>query len=337
MNGGPTALPSFISGLIAGVCLMHRQSGLEIAFIWHLRAYGRQERPLKDGAHSRRSRSFGRWHGFARRNQRSSGGDRRMSPRKESQSASAAKRSRYGVSPRSVDRLKRTGTVPGQPGPIEVPEMVGCVPIVPALRPRGAAASVTIEDEIIIPTDVGRKQMLVRVLPHQTQVVVLEGPVLVEHYVAGQDRASAVGNIYLGKVRNVLPGMEAAFIDFGASQERCRVCRRRKGGSEEVWQSPAQDRRSTRQRARKSWSRSPRTRWEPRALGSPGFLPWPGDIWCSSPTPTARESPAGSRKESGFASERFWRRSNRKGSESSFGRLRCMPPPRRSPPTSTDW
>src|SRR5688572_11392967 len=44
------------------------------------------------------------------------------------------------------------------------------------------------EDEVIVPTDVGRKQMLVRVLPHQTQVVVLEGPVLVEHYVAGQDR-----------------------------------------------------------------------------------------------------------------------------------------------------
>jgi ribonuclease E len=60
--------------------------------------------------------------------------------------------------------------------------------------------------------------MLVRVLPHQTQVVVLEGPVLVEHYVARQDRASVVGNIYLGKVRNVLPGMEAAFIDFGASK-----------------------------------------------------------------------------------------------------------------------
>jgi ribonuclease E len=63
-----------------------------------------------------------------------------------------------------------------------------------------------------------RKQMLVRVLPHQTQVVILEGPVLVEHYVAGSDRTSLVGNVYLGKVRNVLPGMEAAFIDFGAAK-----------------------------------------------------------------------------------------------------------------------
>jgi len=75
-----------------------------------------------------------------------------------------------------------------------------------------------LDDEVIIPVDVGRKQMLVRVLPHQTQVVVLEGPVLVEHYVAGQDRSSVVGNIYLGKVRNVLPGMEAAFIDFGGNK-----------------------------------------------------------------------------------------------------------------------
>ncbi|MGQ0847512.1 MAG: Rne/Rng family ribonuclease [Actinomycetota bacterium] len=74
------------------------------------------------------------------------------------------------------------------------------------------------DEELIVAPEVGRKQMLVRVLPHQTQVVVLEGPVLVEHYVAGQDRSSLVGNIYLGKVRNVLPGMEAAFVDFGSSK-----------------------------------------------------------------------------------------------------------------------
>jgi ribonuclease E len=57
--------------------------------------------------------------------------------------------------------------------------------------------------------------MLVRSSPNQTQIVVLEGPVLVEHYVAHSDRKSLVGNVYVGKVRNVLPGMEAAFIDFG--------------------------------------------------------------------------------------------------------------------------
>ena len=44
----------------------------------------------------------------------------------------------------------------------------------------------------------------------------MEGPVLVEHYVARSDRTSVVGNVFLGRVRNVLPGMEAAFVDFGA-------------------------------------------------------------------------------------------------------------------------
>ncbi len=74
------------------------------------------------------------------------------------------------------------------------------------------------EEDIIIPVESTRKQMLVRVTPHQTQCVVLEGPVLVEHYVTSADRTSLVGNIYLGKVRNVLPGMEAAFVDFGAAK-----------------------------------------------------------------------------------------------------------------------
>ena len=69
--------------------------------------------------------------------------------------------------------------------------------------------------EVAPPPDTARKQMLVRTLPHQTQIVVMEGPVLVEHYVASSDKKSLVGNVYLGKVRNVLPGMEAAFIDFG--------------------------------------------------------------------------------------------------------------------------
>ncbi len=73
-------------------------------------------------------------------------------------------------------------------------------------------------EEIIIPVESTRKQMLVRAKEHQTQVVVMEGPVLVEHYVAKADHESLVGNIYLGKVRNVLPGMEAAFIDFGSSK-----------------------------------------------------------------------------------------------------------------------
>ena len=60
--------------------------------------------------------------------------------------------------------------------------------------------------------------MLVRVLPHQTQVVILEGPLLVEHYVHRSDHETLVGNVYVGKVRSVLPGLEAAFIDIGTEK-----------------------------------------------------------------------------------------------------------------------
>ncbi len=59
--------------------------------------------------------------------------------------------------------------------------------------------------------------MCVHVLPQATQVAVLEGRALLEHYVShpADDVAQIHGNIYLAKVQNVLPGMEAAFVDIG--------------------------------------------------------------------------------------------------------------------------
>ncbi|HAT1181401.1 TPA: Rne/Rng family ribonuclease [Corynebacterium striatum] len=48
-----------------------------------------------------------------------------------------------------------------------------------------------------------------------TQVGVLEDDLLVEHFVTTEAQASLIGNIYLGRVQNVLPSMEAAFIDIG--------------------------------------------------------------------------------------------------------------------------
>src|SRR5207248_9631276 len=64
---------------------------------------------------------------------------------------------------------------------------------------------------------VGRYLMCVHVRPNATQIAVLEGRALIEHYVSRpQDDATQIdGNIYLGRVQNVLPGMEAAFIDIG--------------------------------------------------------------------------------------------------------------------------
>ncbi len=57
--------------------------------------------------------------------------------------------------------------------------------------------------------------MLVTVGDQRTQVAVLEERNLVEHYVTRREDVSYVGNIYLGRVQNVLPGMEAAFVDIG--------------------------------------------------------------------------------------------------------------------------
>jgi ribonuclease E len=64
---------------------------------------------------------------------------------------------------------------------------------------------------------VGRYLMAVHSTPNATQIAVLEGRALIEHYVSRpQDDVNQIdGNIYLGKVQNVLPGMEAAFVDIG--------------------------------------------------------------------------------------------------------------------------
>ena len=63
---------------------------------------------------------------------------------------------------------------------------------------------------------IGRYQMLVHVDEGVTHIAVLEGRSLIEHYVSrpSDDVSEIHGNIYLGKVQNVLPGMEAAFVDI---------------------------------------------------------------------------------------------------------------------------
>jgi ribonuclease E len=63
---------------------------------------------------------------------------------------------------------------------------------------------------------VGRYLMCVQVRPDMAQVAVLEGRNLIEHYVSrpADDISQIHGNIYVGRVQNVLPGMEAAFVDI---------------------------------------------------------------------------------------------------------------------------
>nr|WP_246405984.1 Rne/Rng family ribonuclease [Modestobacter versicolor] len=57
--------------------------------------------------------------------------------------------------------------------------------------------------------------MVIRQQGERTQIAVLEDDVLVEHYVTQAQATSFAGNVYLGRVQNVLPSMEAAFVDIG--------------------------------------------------------------------------------------------------------------------------
>ena len=71
------------------------------------------------------------------------------------------------------------------------------------------------EAEFLARRESVERVMVVRQAEDRIQIAVLEDGVLVEHYVTKGASASMVGNVYLGRVQNVLPSMEAAFVDIG--------------------------------------------------------------------------------------------------------------------------
>ncbi|WP_110589049.1 Rne/Rng family ribonuclease [Microbacterium suaedae] len=82
-------------------------------------------------------------------------------------------------------------------------------------REAGRRRTVVTEAEFLARREAVDRQMVVRSKQGRTQIGVLEDGVLVEHYVARAQDASLIGNVYLGRVQNVLPSMEAAFVDIG--------------------------------------------------------------------------------------------------------------------------
>ena len=76
-------------------------------------------------------------------------------------------------------------------------------------------APILTEAEFLARRESVERVMLVRQRDDYTQLAVLEDGVLVEHYVDRSSSTSLIGNIYLGRVQNVLPSMEAVFIDIG--------------------------------------------------------------------------------------------------------------------------
>ncbi|MTB87779.1 Rne/Rng family ribonuclease [Aeromicrobium senzhongii] len=79
-------------------------------------------------------------------------------------------------------------------------------------------APIVSEAEFLARREAVDREMVVRQRDDYTQIAVLEDGVLVEHYVARESQTSLIGNVYLGKVQNVLPSMEAAFVDIGAGR-----------------------------------------------------------------------------------------------------------------------
>jgi ribonuclease E len=76
-------------------------------------------------------------------------------------------------------------------------------------------APILSEAEFLARRESVERVMLVRQSEDLSQIAVLEDGVLVEHYVDRASAASLIGNVYVGKVQNVLPSMEAAFVDIG--------------------------------------------------------------------------------------------------------------------------
>jgi ribonuclease E len=82
-------------------------------------------------------------------------------------------------------------------------------------RDAGRRRAVVTEAEFLARRESVDRAMVVRSKEGRIQIGVLEDGVLVEHYVARNQEASLIGNVYLGRVQNVLPSMEAAFVDIG--------------------------------------------------------------------------------------------------------------------------
>ena len=71
------------------------------------------------------------------------------------------------------------------------------------------------EAEFLARREAVARKMIIRQRDDLTQIAVIEDDILVEHYVDRDSAASLIGNVYLGRVQNVLPSMEAAFVDIG--------------------------------------------------------------------------------------------------------------------------
>ncbi len=147
----------------------------------------------------------------------------------EGETSTAARRRtrrRSGESPRegedAPNTVVRVRQPRRQPEPITEPQRVKGSTRLEAKKQRrrdgrdaGRRRPVITEAEFLARRESVDRVMVVRSKYGRIQIGVLEDGVLVEHYVARAADASLIGNVYLGRVQNVLPSMEAAFVDIG--------------------------------------------------------------------------------------------------------------------------
>jgi ribonuclease E len=121
-----------------------------------------------------------------------------------------------------AERSERVERVFIEPEPINEPQRIKGSTRIEAKRQRrrdsrelGRRRPVVTETEFLARRESVDRKMIVRTKDGRIQIGVLEDNVLVEHYVARSSESSLIGNVYIGKVQNVLPSMEAAFVDIG--------------------------------------------------------------------------------------------------------------------------
>ena len=121
-----------------------------------------------------------------------------------------------------AERSERVERVYIEPEQITEPQRVRGSTRIEAKRQRrrdsretGRRRPVVTETEFLARRESVDRTMVVRTKDGRIQIGVLEDNVLVEHYVARSTESSIIGNVYIGKVQNVLPSMEAAFVDIG--------------------------------------------------------------------------------------------------------------------------
>ena len=138
------------------------------------------------------------------------------------------------------------------------------------------------ESEFLARRESVKRTMVVRQRGDRTQIAVLEDDVLVEHYVNRTSHQSYVGNVYLGKVQNVLPSMEAAFVDIGKGRNAVLYAGEVNFDASGLEGQPKRI-ESALKAASRSSCRSPRTRSATRAPGSPARSACPAATWSTCP------------------------------------------------------